>query len=84
MNTFTSKGEGVDPYIGGSDFQNLRSFSLIHKKTGRSLDLHIEIENIVWSHTEIKLKFIGETSEIQSFKEALEPVLKDRMWKYKH
>ncbi len=66
----------VDPYAGGSSEQTLESFQLVHAISGEKLKLIILIEAIIWSHTEIKLRFEGEASEIEILKKAIEPALK--------
>ena len=68
-------GGYVDPYTGGSNEQTLESFQLVHPISGEKLKLIISIEDIIWSHTEIKLRFEGEASEIERLKKAISPVL---------
>ena len=58
-------------------YKRLRGVRLVHSITGEKLDLSIEIarkSNILYR--EILLRFEGEPSEIDKFKEAIRPVLK--------
>lgn len=71
---WSSKSDG---YSGTGGYKNLRGFQLVHSLTGEQLDLSIEIDLFYYTDDVIKLRFEGEESEVEKFKEAVKPALED-------
>lgn len=77
-------GGFVDPYVGGSLSESLKSFQLVNRETQSPSEIEIMIEDVAWSHTELALKFEGEEKEVEILREAVRPFLKKCLWKYKN
>lgn len=75
--TYEVDDNSSNEYAASRGYEKLQSFQLRHKTSGETLELMIDMELNLHLADHISFRFVGEASELEPLKEAVESLLKD-------